>query len=474
MRMHIAVNALLYSALLAMATLLAVRLDRPFTLGKLSHPLSRRSVEVLSKAGDIECTVVLPRNNVLWPPLRELLENMRDAAKPARFETEFVDPNLDIRESLALAGKYSIEGWTVVFSSGGRVEKVPSSELFERVGASSDVLVGAAPESMRFTGEKACVGAVVRLLRGRAPRLYSLAGEGERDFNSYDEISGYSDFARELVREGCSITPVSGENPIPDDCDVLIVAGPRYAPSATTLSSINDYISRGGRLLLFLDRPEVTPSGWEPLLARLGLAPNGLSLANQMGNAVTAVPCGGAHPVAAGLGSSAVSLTEPQLFDVIGQSVANESDLPRPVPILHAPDGTWGESTPDASPVHFDVGVDRKAPFPIAYSVSSPDEASDLGISKCRAVVIGDSDFASNVFMAGGRTANRDFAMNAVDWVAESFPSGKSSEFADGAALQLQLTGRKLRRFWLKGAVLWPFVIIVAGLFMSRVRRWIA
>ena len=70
MHMHMAVNALLYLALLVLATLLSVRLDRAITLGNLSRPLSPRSVEVMSKAVDIKCSVLLPRNNILWPPLR--------------------------------------------------------------------------------------------------------------------------------------------------------------------------------------------------------------------------------------------------------------------------------------------------------------------------------------------------------------------------------------------------------------------
>ena len=47
---------------------------------------------------------------------------------------------------------------------------------------------------------------------------------------------------------------------VPDDADVLIIAGPRTEPSPAELVALEDFLAGGGALLALFDPP--TPQAW--------------------------------------------------------------------------------------------------------------------------------------------------------------------------------------------------------------------
>lgn len=470
-RLHIAVNIALSALLAALLLQLSVQFDHVFTFPGLRRPLTARATAALANIrGDIACTVVLPERDIIYAPLRDLLREMQSAARDAKIELAFIDPYYASSAAADAVRRFGATGWNVFFESGGRTVSVPYDDLVERVGGEN------APagnrRGIRFRGEQVCVTALVRLARARTPVVYALAGDGERDFESYDPLTGYSDFAREIRREGYDLRTLTLRgDPVPDDADLLLVAGPRHPPSPEAATAIDAYLRRNGSLLLLLDRPAALPSGWEPLLGRIGVSAPGFTVLTdtRLDGSRLLIDRFPSHPISRALKGNAVSLVRPQVLEP-ATNTAGSVGAPLVEVILQAPFTAWGESAPDTPPCRYDPGVDRKSPLPVALAIETA-TSSDLGLRPMRAFVAGDSSFAANDFLAGGRTANRDLLLNAVNWLTGESLAMESSFAAEGNALQLGLSRKRQLRFWGYGVVCWPLATLFLGVLMARIRR---
>ena len=463
-------------ALLAMLLLTVSKFDMKFSLRDPRQQLSPRAVSIIEGlSGDICCHVILPKNNLVFHPLENLLESIREVANAnpgTSFVIDYINPNSDLARAATEAGRHRANGFCVIFTKGERTEIIPYEALVETVERSSYELVKSAPARSRFRGEQVCVTALARLAAPKTPVIYALSGHGERDFASYDALTGYSDLAREIIREGYEIRSlVLNDDPVPEDCDLLFVAGAQRPPTEHEESAIRDYIGHGGLIMILADTAATLPTGWERVFERIGLKPTNLTAVseNTLGGYNLLVDRFGNHPVAGGLENSALYFVDPQIFDPAG----NGPDGPALTvsTVVAAPKDAYGETTPDALPRHYDPGIDREGPLPLALAVET-EGREDLGIKAMRAFVIGDSAFASNAMMDGGLTANRDFLLNAVNWLTDNPRATALSLPAEGSALRLAISRNKQIRFWVLSVVGWPVCAVLFGLVMRTVRKF--
>lgn len=473
-RLHFALDFALAAFLLTAATILSLRLDRTIVLPDRTAPLSRRAVSLLANLeGTVRCIAVVPHNNVFYPAVRKLLLDMRDAAPNAELLLEFPDPHVDISRAAAVVAHHGADGWCVIFERGDRGEVVSLDSLVERPREDADSLLSGREEpALRFNGELRCVTAIARLSRPAKPVVYALEGHGERDFSNYDALSGYSDLAREIRREGYRLENLllSDSSGIPADCSLLVIAGPAHAPLPSEIEAIVSWLSRGGRLLFLADRAVRLPSGWEPLAQRLGVVFPGLTTISEgtMGGYNVSVDSFSSHPIGRDLEKSAVTLSSPQVIDLDGEALLRHrlrADV-----VMQAPRRAWGETQPETLPRRYDPGIDRKGSLPLAVAVDV-DANDDLGLSLMRAVVVGDSNIGANAFLGGGSAGNRDFLLNAIDWLTDSDLPLASSKTSGSAALQLNLSRRRQIRFWAISCALWPLGLLLAGAIAAALRR---
>ena len=83
----------------------------------------------------------------------------------------------------------------------------------------------------------------------------------------------YQKFGAVLAESYIATEPLQllGDNTIPDDCNLLIIAGPQSAFSETELQKIDQYLQQGGRLFMLFNYFSIKhPTGLEPILAALG------------------------------------------------------------------------------------------------------------------------------------------------------------------------------------------------------------
>lgn len=466
---YYATAAVLATTLLAMVCAIAVKYDITFQFSRAALGLSDRAAATLeSLSGDVSCTVILPRNNEIYAPLRNMLFDFQKAASNATMTLSFLDPHSDLARSADAVRRYGAKSWSVIFDNGKRFEIVPYEALVEKSTADTSP---SRQVITRFHGQQVCATALAKLTRPKSPVVYALSGHGERDFSSYDALTGYSDFARELSREGYVLrtlgTAAAG---IPADCDLLVIAGPRFAPGQIEESAIAEYLGKGGRIMLLADRSNAFPNGWEGLFAIIGLKFTNFTAigADTLGGYNLLSDNFGDHPIAQNLSRSAVYFVNPQVFDLAPADVGVPA--PQVTVVVSAPEKAWGESNPDVLPRHYDPDVDRKGALPLILAVEGPGSAGN-GLSPFRAFVIGDSNFAANSLIEGGTTANRDLLLNAVSWLTELGGSTEPSAANEGAALRLAISRNRQIRFWIRSVVVWPLAAILLGALMSVVRR---
>ncbi len=102
-----------------------------------------------------------------------------------------------------------------------------------------------------FRGEEAFAQSLLKVSTGDAPKVYFSKGHGEASLDGA-ELEDISGLARLLEREAFEVAEWDADetgNRIPEDCEVLVIAGPRQPLGEETSNAIQEWVEAGGRLL---------------------------------------------------------------------------------------------------------------------------------------------------------------------------------------------------------------------------------
>jgi ABC-type uncharacterized transport system involved in gliding motility auxiliary subunit len=395
-----------------------------------------------------------------------------------------------------------------------------------RIATNETVVVesGNRRESVTLPDEPKLTNAILKVTREGQRKVYFVTGHGERQaedsaerglatFRSTLEASGYTSGTLSLLTTAR----------VPDDADVVVLAGPRTDLSKAEAERLKAYIDRGGHVLLLADLPDqptpeiqglVKPFGIdlremvliEPNVAVIPPDPLVAVIDQFAGHAITRglVDRGlaGLMPIArpvipvdqppAGVQldwlarSTTTSWATPVDLTKRGRVESRfdaKRDLKGPVTVAVAasvPAGQSGAAQPGASPAPGRSGA-QAAASPAAATASPPAAGSPAaGASpaaspgatsarRARLVVVGDVDFASNQLF--GQPSNRELAVGAVGWLASEDAIVSIAERAPTAA-PLFLTPRQSLAAGLVAVGL-PALATAAGIasWASRRRR---
>jgi hypothetical protein len=305
-----------------------------------------------------------------------------------------------------------------------------------------------------FSGEAAFGGALIKLIEMKRATLYALTGHGERPFEAEpsrlgeeqpqgmmsDVAYSFSGLAKALQNDNYEVKALNLQTAgrVPEDCAVLIVAGPRARLGDSEVKAIRDYLdNRSGRALVMAD-PDVvqdTHGNLDQLLQPYGVrlhagAVGVWETVNLLGGTVTVplVPVDGGgmahHPATADLEHYML------LFE---QACPLEIQNPRPQPTLQTQalltgvESSWGETEFDpraTAPMHYDAAKDAAGPVVVGAVVqpASPPDAPPLAVPQeelpgPEIVVLGSSLSFVNAALEE-RLANRYLVENAINWMA--------------------------------------------------------
>ncbi|MGC9941811.1 MAG: GldG family protein [Verrucomicrobiota bacterium] len=305
----------------------------------------------------------------------------------------------------------------VLFASGDRHYVVPGEAIvkYQLVQTTPDDPNQKEPEFRKkpiaFNGEIMFTSKLLALAHAQPLKAYFLQGHGEPSLTD-DANGGYAKFGLALVQNDVNLSNLEllGDNNVPMDCSLLIIAAPTEALDVSELQKIDQYLTQGGRLLaLFNVESRHRLTGLEPILLRWG---------------VKVVPSYVKDPVNSSGDAIAVRKFNQKSFVNPLTQLALEMFEPRPI-------ATYDSGNPPTDPPQVDELAfssdystleDDPAEVPRSYPlIAAVEQKPVAGVSNLRGntriVVAGDSLFLDNQII--DYAANRDFLNYAVNWLVD-------------------------------------------------------
>ena len=374
-----------------------------------------------------------------------------------QLSVEYIDP--EKRPGVAQQLGVTALG-TVVFEYKGRNEKVTSD------------------------GEQELTNALIKVIQGRQPKVYFTQGHGEKDTVSA-ERSGYNGITAGLTSGNFVVekTVLAQAGKVPDDADVLIIAGPKTDFLGPEIEAVKAYLAKGGKVLLMLDpvlkADQPQPAGLQALLKDWGIeAGNDIVLdVSGMGRLLgtdESVPVAASyppHPITENFNLMTAYPLARSMSPVEGGVNGRTAQK-----LVETSKASWGEtnlkSLTGGQPAKMDDD-DKKGPVSLAVAVATPaaaapppppkDAKKDSEAPKpaeTRIVAFGDSDFASNGAL--GVSGNRDLFLNTVNWLAQQ-ENLISIRPRDPEDRRITLTADQERRIFYLTVLIVPGLVLLAG-----------
>jgi ABC-type uncharacterized transport system involved in gliding motility auxiliary subunit len=443
------------------------------------YSLSDKTKKLIGSLKDkMRIVAFFQQSNDLADDVRNLLkvyELEADRMGQPRLRIEVIDPDRDLARARDLKQKFELdEPNVVVFESGGRKKYVSAKDIMDY---QTSISPEGRPESKKiaFKGEQVFSSAIQSVTQASRPVVYFLTGHGERDISDYNRHSGYSAIARTLRRDNIEIKSfnLSERHSVPDDCSVVVIAGPSKKFSGDEAGFLSKYLERHGRLFVLLD-PEVT-TGLEPLLSQWGVkVGSGVVLGITITGRELVVRRYGDHPITRGLKNITTLFYMPRPVEPESAEVANAetpADRPRATVLASNTKEGWLETNMKESPPRFDPKTDRQGPVAIAVAVEKgPVTGIEVELKPARVVVTGDSLFVSNGALSSGVGGNEDFFMSAMNWLLEREALMAISPKIPGE-LRVEMDRDRLRILFLLVAVVMPGGFALIGLMVWLRRR---
>ena len=442
-------GGLLVLAILGMVNFLADRYPHRLDLteGALHSlaPLTVETLEALQK--DVEALAFMEGGED--EELRGLLEQYA-VHGGGRFDFEFVDPDRDpVRTQEFGVRAYN----TLVVAAGG--ERLSLTELTE----------------------KEITNAMLKVLRDRRERVCFTVGHGERGSGDLEsDLGRLAGRLREIdyvVRDSLFL---ARDARVPEDCRVLIVAGPRSPFLGHEADAVRRYLDRGGSVLLLAEA--LQESGLEALAGEWGVVAGDDFVIDTSGigslfgldfTIPVVTDYDDEHPIARRHRGGVMTFYELARSVALDSSVVAGKGSTAAV-LARTSSASWaetdlavlGEGGGGERTVRLDE-ADRRGPVGLGAAVADTAGGGRL-------VVFGDADFASNrYFDAQG---NGDLALNAVSWLAEDEALISIRPREPGFNPIALTEAQSDWIFWIT-VILYPAVVAAAGfVVVSRSGRW--
>lgn len=277
-----------------------------------------------------------------------------------------------------------------------------------------DVIVacGDRTETPKDTTEQSLINAIIKVSRDSLKKICFVEGHGEKKLSSTNEGDGYGELDKMLKNENYETKSINlvASNDVPQDCDVLVLAGPKQPLFPQEASAIGKYLEKGGKAMLLID-PDTDPKLDDVLRAwgiQLGnntvVDVSGVGRFIGLGPGAPVARTYGSHPITKDLEGTMTFFPLSRSVETIPGSGASTTDL------MKTSEESWAETEIKSGAVAFDEGKDKKGPITLGVAATKTE-----GDKEARLVVIGDSDFPANQYVE----RNGDLFMNSINWLAQ-------------------------------------------------------
>jgi len=424
------------------------------------YTLAPQTTKILGNLDqDVDIKAFFPGGE--YGPLKELLTEYRTLS--SRIHFEFIDP--DRQPDVAL--QYEVKNYgafqnpltgtqlkfgTVVISAGDRKEKIEKR--------SEEVL------------EQDLTNAIIKTLRTETPKIYFIRGHGEKDPEN-SEQRGYSEAKEAMLEQGYLVESVNlvEAGQVPDDATALILAGPEKEPFPQELEFINNYLNKGGSILVLVD-PITSPS-LESFLGKWGVQVDN-DIVLDVSGVGQLMGTGPSIPLVTGYEDHAITdRFDAMTFFPLTRSIQPLDSPPEGIAVetlFKSHPESWGETDLDNPEAQEDEGIDLPGPLSLAVAVTKEIIAAtdDTPAVNARMVVVGTSNFPINAYF--GAQGNGNLFLNMISWLAQD-DDLISIRPKDPEDRRILLSQSQLSLIRLLVVFLFPGIALVAGIVVVMNRR---
>jgi len=313
--------------------------------------------------------------------------------------------------------------------------------------------------------EQDFTSAILKLLSTKQQKVYFLDGHGERDIDGYSEDS-YSEIKKIIEADNYIVEKLvlAQKGVIPDDCTVLVIAGPQKPLLSQEEEAIADYLDLDGKAIIMTD-PTPSPS-LENIITKWGVDVHNDIVLDAFGQSILGDP---SIPVCINYPPNDITapLGRIMTFFPIARSLAPKKELPKNLKVdelAKTSPESYGEidietlmSNHTSNP---EAGKDYKGPLTLAVAVSSKQKAKEEK-EKRTLIIYGDSDFVVNANLKQG---NPDLFMNSLNWITEEqeLISIRSKDEEKVAQID-KLSGKQLRFVSYASIFTIPILLLMIG-----------
>ena len=405
-----------------------------------AYTLSEQSQTVIASLEQPLEVLIFDRNTN--SQLEGLLENYRRQSD--RFEFRFVNPEQEI----GLAQQYGVQSLGEIYLNyGDKQQKIEVGNV-------------AAGETLT---ETKLTNGIERIKRDRPINIYFLQGHGEASLDLVE--GGLAQAIDNLEDRGntVQVLNLASTGKIPDDANLIAIAGATRKLLAAEVSTLQQYLQRGGSLLLLLS-PNTDP-GLAPILQNWGLEldnrlvvdGSGAGSIMGFGPAVAIVNDYGEHPITNSFRNGISLFPEARPLKVVAKPEISSTAIARTAP------QTWAESDLRQEQITFDVNQDLSGPLNVA--IASTREQPNPS----RLVTFGSTTFATNGWFE--QQLNGDILLNSISWLVGEDQDTLSIRPKEVANRRINLTGLQGSLIsWLALRIM-PFSALVMGVYLWWKRK---
>jgi ABC-type uncharacterized transport system involved in gliding motility auxiliary subunit len=328
---------------------------------------------------------------------------------------------------------------------------------------------GAKREEAKSLTEEEVTGALIRAMKTGERTACLVSGSGERSLDDTNR-SGYSEMKGILEKNNYKTRTISLlEKPeVPQDCTVLIVAGPTKDYLPPQINAIRTYVEKGGRALFMLDpalkmgsqetsdNPELVKllSGWGVTLNRdLVLDTSGVGQLFGLGPEVPLVSNYESQPIVRDMKGTAT------IFPLVRSMETKSADKTSVEKLFETSDNGFATSRLDSPAIELDPKKGKKGPFTLAAAATyNTGKENNQG----RFVVVGSSSWAGNSFLPARSVGNRDLFLNMMNWLSsdEDLIAIRPKEPQDR---RLSLTRAQMSTVFYSSVIGLPMLVLLGG-----------
>jgi len=341
-------------------------------------------------------------------------------------------------------------------------------------------------ERVKSPTEEGITNALIKLTQKQIKIVYFTKGHGEKNIEDYGN-NGYDKITAAIKNENYKVEQILllHQKGIPDNCAVLVIAGPVTDFEPYEIKLMKNYVDKGGRILVMLDPRQKGEK-----------CTNDVSLLNGYGlvlrddviiDPLSKVISGDYFmPVVSSYTYNPITKNfKIATFMKYSRSVATKEVSDKNIStriVARTSDSSWAETDLKTlitgKGARFDKGVDIKGPVSIiAYSKKVIKQKSkqdnnqgQQGKKEIEGYVMafGDSDFVTNsMYQTQG---NKDIFLNSINFLANR---GEMITIRpkQQQSIYLTMTAKQGRIMFFISLILIPLIVIIIGLYINIQRR---